>query len=336
MHIYDIELGMKTYIAILSLLNILSTTLIAGEVDQFTKRFSPPADSSVEMNKVANHYLKKSIIEANGAGEGCDEKVLYKKMRNYFANHKDGEITIHALTSPTVARTKFKISESIFQGWTMGTGALIGRPNADNTDVALSPLITIGNQVIGTDKLEHLFGRGFAYFTDYYLSKKSLRKTLKTGIFEEKIIYGGNFLTTGVFSYADLATNFDGMRFWNHVLLKREDILGATRNLGPYVVCKDKKFVLNKKIDFTNYFDAAHDEGINCSKFANDKGLKKFNESLVKLTAKDPDHTYECPMDQSVLDKVVEKYGEFAKFLVNQNGNNTVNYTGEFTQQFRN
>lgn len=308
--------------------------LLAGEVDQFTKRFSPLADSSQVLNQVANAYLKKSIEEANDSNTNCDEKVLYEKMRNYFANHQDGEITIYALTSPLVDKIKLKIHDSIYAGWTLRTGVLIGRKNADKSPAALSPLIKIGEQIIGTDKLEHLFGRGFAYFTDYYLKEKSLTKTLKSGIFDEKIIYGGNVLTTGVFSYADLTANFNGMRFWNHVLLKREDIMGKEFNLGPYVICENKKFVFNKAINFTNYYDAAYDEGINCSKFANKLGLRKFKQSLEKLNLDDPKHTYKCPMDQVLLTKMTKKYGQFSKFIINNEGNETVSYTYEFKNIF--
>ena len=50
---------------------------------------------------------------------------------------------------------------------------------------------------------------------------------------------------TGVMSYGDLAANFNGMRFWNHILGKRKDILN--QDLGPYVKCKDRKWVVNKK-----------------------------------------------------------------------------------------
>jgi hypothetical protein len=321
---------MKQTILFFSFLIIFTNSLIAGEVDQFTTRFVPIEDSSEIINKIANEYLEKSIQEANAEDAQCSEKVLYKKMRNYFANHKDGEITIFALESSLVKKIKLKISESIFKYWSINTGYLIGKKSADLSDVALSPLIKMGDQVIGTDKLEHLFGRGFAYFTNYYLKNKTLEQTLKKGIFEEKTIYGGNILATGVFSYADLAANFNGMRFWNHVLLKRDDIMGKTHNLGPYVLCENNKFKLNKRIDFRLYYDAAHDEGINCSKFATQKGLDGFNQSLQELAHKDTSHTYHCPMDINLLNAAIKKYGEFSKYIINSEGNSTVCYFSEF------
>lgn len=183
---------------------LYSVLTLSAEVDQFTKRFSSLKDSSEIINLKANEYLKQSILEANEESLGCDEKILYRKMRNYFANHQRGEITIFAIESPQVDRVKLKISESIFKDWSIGAGALISKKAENFSEITLSPLIKLGTHVIGTDKLEHLFGRGYSYFSDYYFKKFSLQKTLKTGIFEEKVIYGGNFLTTGVFSYADL------------------------------------------------------------------------------------------------------------------------------------
>jgi hypothetical protein len=322
------------YLSLALFFTVVSTHVVAGEVDQFTSRFQPIEDSSRLINKVANNYLKKSIEEANQETSSCDEKILYKKMRNYFANHQTGEITIFALESPFVDKIKLKISQSIFKHWSLRTGAIIGRKSADLSELALSPLIKMGDQVIGTDKLEHLFGRGFAYFTNYYLNKKSFERTLKSGIFQEKLIYGGNFLATGVFSYADLAANFNGMRFWNHVLLKRNDIMGEEKNLVPYVKCVNQKFVFHQEIDFVPYFDAAHDEGINCSKFANSLGLKSYLKSLDELSKKDTEHVYQCPMDQKLLSQMIEKYGQFSKYIINQKGNGAVNYTGEFESIF--
>jgi hypothetical protein len=314
---------MKIYLLTLSLI-LSNVLLVAGEVDQFTARFKPIQDSSEILNKMANEYLKKSIQEANLATSTCDEKILYKKMRNYFSNHREGEITIFALESPLVDKINLKISESVFKYWDSSTGFLIGNKVHDSSQTVLSPLIKIGDQVIGTDKLEHLFGRGFAYFSDFYINYKTLEQTIQLGAIQERIIYGGNVLATGVFSYADLAANFNGMRFWNHILLLRNDIMESSKKFGPYVVCDNNKFVFSKEIDFRLYFDSAHDEAINCSKFASQKGLENFNKRLVELKNKNPHGNFECPVNNKELDKVIEKYGEFSKYIINNNGHSTV------------
>lgn len=312
---------------------VLVSLTYSGEVDHFSRKFQVIKDSAEVMNSIANSYLAKSVQEANSTSSSCNEKTLYKKMRNYFSNHKTGEITIFALNDPRVDKIKLKISDSVYKEWSYRNGSLLASKSSDGSNIVLSPLMRIGSQVIGTDKFEHLFGRGFAYFTDHYLNKKTLKHTLKIGVREEKIIYGGNFLATGVFSYADLSANFNGMRFWNHILLQRVDILGPQFNLGPYVVCKNNKFEINEttKIDFTKYFDASYDESINCSKFANSNALEKFNRSLNSLNLNESTNIYKCPMDKTLLSAMVEKYGDFSIHFINTQGNLTVNYFAEFT-----
>ena len=171
-----------------------------AEVDQFTSRlqFQGLKDSSEIINTKANEFLKKSIDEANKESSNCDEDILYRKMRNYFANHQKGDLTIFAIHDASVDRIKIRIDESIYKNWSFSSGALISKNAKKLSDMTLSPLIKIGSQVIGTDKLEHLFGRGFAYFTDYYKEKKSLNDTLYTGTYQERWIYGGNPLASGV------------------------------------------------------------------------------------------------------------------------------------------
>lgn len=309
---------------------IVSLPSFAAEVDQFSKRFYPLVDSSSLINDVANAYLLKSIDEANKSHHQCNEKILYKKMRNYFSNHLKGEVTIFSIKSPLVDKIKLKIKQSIFKEWDLKTGMLLGHPFTDTSKIVLSPLLKIGDQVIGTDKFEHLFGRGFAYFSDYYLKNKSLEQTLNSGYIQEKIVYGGNFIATGVFSYADLSANFNGMRFWNNVLLKRKDIMEEERKIGPYVICENQKFELHKKIDFKYYFDASHDEAINCSNFSNKRALTKINKSLADLNKTDKDHVYKCPMDEKILKEMVAKYGVFSKYIINEKGNGTINYLQKF------
>ena len=93
-----------------------------------------------------------------------------------------------------------------------------------------------------------MFGMGFTYFTKHYQKGKDIKDVLSYGIALEKTILGGNVFATGVFSYGDLSANFNGMRFWNHVLQKNDDILGSEHNLGPYVTCSADKWQVNEKL----------------------------------------------------------------------------------------
>ena len=109
---------------------------------------------------------------------------------------------------------------------------------------------------------------------------------------------------TGVMSYGDLAANFNGMRFWNHILNKNEDILG--RPLGPYVLCENNKWVQGKSIDWKNYIDESFDESINCSLFREEIMVKKVRER-IKAIPFDGIKNLSCPIAKNKLKKMVEK-----------------------------
>ncbi|MBK8971189.1 MAG: hypothetical protein IPM37_07360 [Hahellaceae bacterium] len=91
-------------------------------------------------------------------------------------------------------------------------------------------------------------------------------------------------VTTGVFSHADLAANFNGWRFWNQIRRAHNDPLrGFWGNLfaGAQISCsfrvmasiKQRQWVyareLKQDFDIRDYVDGARDEGQNCSRYAN-------------------------------------------------------------------
>ncbi|MDD4974881.1 MAG: hypothetical protein PHY93_11055 [Bacteriovorax sp.] len=310
---------------------IYSQLSFSAEADNFTARSLNLIDVSGQVNTEANNFLKTAVEKVNQEGN-CDqsansEAALYMELRKYFSNHSKGELVKNILYTETISKNSLPLKESIYKEWSPMNGYLLGRKKAAASPLALSPLIQIGDQIIGVDKLEHMFGMGFNYFTQYYSNQKSIQKILKGGILKEKTFLGGNILATGVFSYADLSANFNGMRFWNHVLLKHDDILGSENNLGPYVSCVDAKWKVEEKnpIDFKNYIDSSMDESINCSKFASKSGEKKFKTAIKNLGLS-------CPVDPARLRELQNKYGpsNIQHFIINDEGTGTVSYFNEF------
>lgn len=312
-------------------LMIYSQISFSAEADNFTARTLSLIDISGQLNTLANNYLKTAVDKVNLEGN-CDqgsksEELLYTELRNYFSNHSKGELVKNILYTENIAKNALPLKESVYGEWSPRDGYLLGRKKAATSPLALSPLIQVGDQIIGVDKLEHMFGMGFNYFTQYYSKGKSIKKILKGGIFKEKTVLGGNILATGVFSYADLSANFNGMRFWNHVLLKKDDILGTQNNLGPYVSCVGNKWQVEEKnpIDFKNYIDSSMDESINCSKFASKSGERKFRAAISKFANG-------CPVDASKLKEMQIKYdaSNIFHFIINDDGTDTVSYFNEF------
>ena len=327
------------------LLTLCWTPSRAAEADHFTLRDGEMAVITTEVNRLANEGLGAAIEELNAQG-ACDdsvesEKVLYERLTDVFSNHKKGQL-VQAILHGDLPRTVIPLNESLYGEWSIWNGFLLGRRGAAKSPLALSPLIKIGDTVIGVDKLEHMFGMGQIYFKAHYLKGKPLVRVLKSGIFKEKTFLGGNMLATGVFSYADLSANFNGMRFWNHMLQKRDDVLGAQHNAGPYLTCSAGKWTANaeRPIDLRTYVDATMQESINCSKFATAAGVRKFQEALASMQSKDSTRVFTCPENPGLLDEASRKYevpmpGDLREttvdhWVINRDGNTKVSYLNEF------
>jgi hypothetical protein len=313
---------MKKTIGLAFIIMSCSFTVLSSETDGFTNRNAPLADSSPVINEMANKYMSVALHDAN-AVSSCDETALYTELRKYFSNHMKGQLIKDILTDESVPKRKVVLSSSVYRDWSPWDGLGMGLTFVSRTGLTVSPILNFDNTIIGADKFEHFFGQGFSYFTENYLKDKGAIKAVKGGVFKEKIFLGGNKVGNGVFSYGDLSANFNGMRFWNHMLQKNADVLGEDHNLGPYVQCENNKWVQVKKIDFTDYFDSSMDESINCSKFPSGSTVKKFEKSVEELSMN-------CPVDPQKLEEMRVKYGAFSKWIINLDGNGVVHYFGEF------
>jgi hypothetical protein len=77
--------------------------------------------------------------------------------------------------------------------------------------------INVNNIYFGTDKLDHIISTGYAYYRKYTKRKRkghsheaALKHAMNVGIRQEKTYYGK--MVSGVFSYADLEANYQGLR----------------------------------------------------------------------------------------------------------------------------
>lgn len=308
---------------LISALTFVQLSAMAAEVDQFTRRDEPLADSSDLVNAYANKAVIQSIKHANAKGLGCREEELYKELKVYFANHTKGKLVIDIIENPIYSKRHIEVKNSVFQDWTIWDGAGLGLTMMASNGVTMSDVIRIGDQEVGVDKFEHMFGQGFNYFKKNYLKEKGEVAAVKKGIFGEKFLLGGQKIGNGVFSYGDLGANFNGMRFWNHMLQRRDDVLGADYNIGPYISCVNDKWVKASDIDFRNYIDSSMDESINCSKYPSDNTVKKFKRRLKIMGVT-------CPMSQQKLDDAHAKYRHMAKWIINMDGPGEVKYFREF------
>jgi hypothetical protein len=303
--------------------SILAITLLslslahASEIDSFTTKNVVLKSSLEVINTETNRYFDKAIVEANDEGIGCDEKSLYKKMRVDFRNHVGSELIHYILESDNIERVRPPLNKTIYRDFSIWQSLILGAYYRILKIDSSGALVQMGDYRIGSDKFEHFFGSGFRYFRKHYIKGQSVTRVLRYGIWLERYILGAT--TTGVFAYADLVANFNGMRFWNHVLQLRDDPYGKEFNHGPYVTCQENRWVKVKSFDWSTYIDAGWSEGINCSRFRTRSMTDKVLRVLDSYSQQVGEEVG-CPLDSNQLEAVNLKYGKYSRYLINMDG----------------
>ncbi|WP_127715994.1 hypothetical protein [Halobacteriovorax sp. HLS] len=303
---------------VIVLLFCVISSVYASEVDSFLKRENKLKDSRDAINEKTHFFLKDSLNRANSKGKGCNEKVLYKSLRKNFRNHVFGQLTPWIIATDEIEKNVGLVRETIYADFRWFEAPIVGLLSKFISD-STGHNIRFGQYYVGTDKFEHFLGTGFKYFTKKYKKGWSTEKVLNIGVKAEFGFMGAT--TTGVISYADMVANFNGMRFWNHILSENEDILGE--EFGPYVQCVDNKWVEAKPIDWLNYMDHAWDEGINCSKFRTKRLLKSVKKNLEKYS-QETGIELTCPLSVEKLDIAKLKYNELSETLINSEGHQSI------------
>lgn len=119
----------------------------------------------------------------------------------------------------------------------------------------LAPTIQVNGYYFGTDKLSHFASTGMIYFRIYrkemmdgHSSEVALKKAIDWGIRDEKTVHG--FWASGVFSYADIEANYQGLRFYRNF---------CTGN-RPYLKKENGFWTLSALPDIRNFVNGSWDE----------------------------------------------------------------------------
>ncbi|MGD8911670.1 MAG: hypothetical protein PVJ68_02850, partial [Candidatus Thiodiazotropha sp.] len=256
--------------------------------------------------------------------EYCDEETLYRELRkaifesNTVAWGLKGYHLDKQLRSLLAMKSySLPLNDSIYRDVDYIEGVSLNLKE-------LSDVVSIDNVLIGIDKLGHFFAEGWRYFEMVEFKEKTIYDALAWGREKESGLFG--YSTTGIFSYADLVANFNGMRFWNKVLRKQNDPLkGVIANLldRPYISCDIqiidsieageivRAWEYNTEFDIADYVDGSWDEGNNCNSYAD----PLIEEKVVKRIH-DADPYFTCPYQQQACSRARVKYGEFSRYLL--------------------
>ncbi len=285
----------------------------SAEVDSFTGR-KPLRDAAPLLDQVVNVWLEEALIEANrkpllptlsAPGQACDSARLIDAVKSRFAGYLIGQLETFANESTAVDKVRVRFEDSIYRDFDFTESpavTLTGR---------LAVLLRVGDQYVGSDKLGHFFTEGYSYYELYLRSGEAA--AIDYGRLTEISFYG--LLTTGIFSWADLAANLNGMRFWNALLGLRPDPL-TQQTVQPMVVCEQGKWKRQRDFRWSEYVDDAWDEAINCVAFR-DRGLLDKAGALIRARS----GGRSCPLRPANREVLQRKYGRLLEFIFNTGGN---------------
>jgi hypothetical protein len=158
--------------------------------------------------------------------------------------------------------------------------------------LTISETVRIYGVELGTDKIAHIFQQGYTYHRTVERARaknltyaEGVRKALKWGKTSEKTYYG--YWVSGVYSNADLAANFAGMKFYEN--LTREVKIGD-RSFAPLLALKNGFWAFTDETDLRETllkpFISDHlNEALNPSVVMNLFGFRGFIRRAVKKNA---------------------------------------------------
>jgi hypothetical protein len=305
----------------------------AAEVDSVTPRPIMLEYSTRALNAIFNARLAEGIANANPAddaienlesGELCDEDRLYAELRRAvfqtspFHWGLQGyalDLQLRELLSAT--SYSLSLNDSIYRDIDYLEGFSLRLKE-------LTDVVRIEGHLIGLDKIGHFFAEGWEYFERTRDGQETLEDAMAWGRRQEAGKFG--YRTTGIHSFADLAANFDGWRFWNDVLGAGDDPLkGALGNFlrRPLVACeyrilaslKHRRLVrawrLQRRFDIADYVHGAWDEANNCNSYADPAIEAKVTERIREAAP-----GFRCPAEPAQCIRARRVYGRFAKHVL--------------------
>ena len=288
-----------TVYAILFLL--FSNNAKATEVDNFTDRDPTLKDATFQLDKLMHGYFNKAIKIANDK-ESCESTNIAASLREITYNFGWENIELDIEHSflidkhRSLRENSIYRDVSIFDAWALWLAKL-------------GFIMRIDDLYIGSDKFGHFMQQGYYYFEYTYLKNNTLQKALEYGDMTELTYYG--LETTGVYSYGDLAANYDGLSFWERVTNTN-----LAPNTPPYFTCHNKKWELAANFTWKDYVTAGWDESINCSTYRSDEMTHSVFTNIAKLE-KMRFEKFNCPnVDRKKCREMIEYYGNVAKYII--------------------
>jgi len=284
---------------------ISKINIFAAETDGFTARYSLKKEGLSFINTEVNSKFENVIRDLNNEKSNkCNWNKLDDLLGNNIRRPLQGVFEKFILDSNEIPKENIKFENSIYNESTsfhrdiLKFGLIFG--------IGFTPSIRHRDLLIGADKFGHFFNEGYYYYTMAHHFDMSFDKILDVGEALEYVVYGQAL--GGIYSYADLAANYDGYQFW-------VDILGINNKGSKYLKCEGGNWNLIKKIDLAEYITPAWDEGMNCNHFNTEEFAQGIAASIKKLEEKNKKR-YRCPVFPKQVDGMVKRYMKYTDRMI--------------------
>lgn len=227
------------------LMATVSQPALAYETDQLTRRLEALSDAALSADDEANRMLAAAVLRTNEQ-TGCSSSV--RETRRLLAGNIHGITAVPTFvqgrgqlaglgygaygawleTDPRVDRRSFADADDIYAQVSPGENLVV-------TTVGVCSTIQLAGILMGTDKPDHFWSQGYEYFR---ASKRGRHDAaaIRWGTSSERGRYG--LLTSGAFSYADIAANWAGYQFYKQLLTESSPLTldreGCVARAAPF------------------------------------------------------------------------------------------------------
>ena len=189
--------------------------------------------------------------------------------------------------------------------------------------------------LVSSDKFSHFFNRSLGLFKRLGAgSAEDLDRVVARNNWLEDSLFGSK--STGMAAYSDLVANFQGMRFWIHLLGTGMDGRPLADPLAdgprrPILECSPEgQWVQTRAVDISEYLDPAWDEALNCNRMRSRVLLEQVVRRIEDLNRQaDGQRAYRCPVDTGLIAETAARYGRFSEQMINAVGHTTLRSRGD-------
>lgn len=342
----------------------VSPEIFGGEVDQFTPRvsyhldrilispadqkqevnfYSLASDSAKNLNKLTEDVLRIAAQSSNNYSSrnsetmpsmGCDRMMLAGMLRKTFDTVMFTDFYKNTFNHPGIEVFYIHRRDSIYQTFD-GSDGIYYSSKIDER--IMSPLLRIGDHIVGTDKIDHFFEFGeYLYHiarenkdlakpavhkwepiimskpTDIALLGAAISFTLlrwrNPGNLIDALEFShstelGSFglHNNGIYSYADIMANYKGLLFYQQLF----------EGERPYFTCQGGEWVRTERnFDWREHVDGGWDESINCSRYASQATAEKVNIAIDRLGVR------RCPVAAGECKELGSKYRSVQDYVL--------------------